>query len=100
MQSCRRWSSSAVSFKSTSPVFLELTARLAKSQPSWQEVQLLSPLQASIRFLPSMILAAILNLVTGLIVDKFPMIYLVLLSSALNALAPLLMIINSSKWPY
>lgn len=100
MPSCRRWSSSAVSCKSTSPAFLTEFAGLANGQPSWQEVQLLSPLQASIRFVPSMILAAILNLVTGLIVHKFPVIYLVLISSALGALAPLLMAINSPKWPY
>lgn len=73
---------------------------LANGQCSWQEVQSLSPLQASIRFVPSMILAVILNLVTGLIVDKFPMIYIVLISSALGALAPLLMAINSPSWPY
>ena len=47
-----------------------------------------------------MILAAILNLVTGLIVDRFPVIYLVLISSALGAIAPLLMAINSPSWPY
>ena len=73
---------------------------LADGQRSWQEVQLLSPLQASIRFLPSMILGAILNLVTGLIVDKLPVIYLLLISSALGAIAPLLMAINSPNWPY
>ena len=37
-----------------------------------------------------MILGAILNLVTGLIVDKFPEIYIVLVSAALAAVAPLL----------
>ena len=72
----------------------------ANSEYSWQEVQLLSPLQASIRFLPSMILATVLNLITGLIVDKIPVIYIVLLSSALGAIAPLLMAINSPDWPY
>lgn len=46
-----------------------------------------------------MILAAVLNLVTGLIVDKFPVIYLVLISPALGALAPLLMAVNSPEWP-
>ena len=70
------------------------------NQISWQEVQLLPPLQASIRFVPSMILAAVLNLVTGLIVDKFPVIYLVLISSGLGALAPLLMAVSSPSWPY
>ena len=47
-----------------------------------------------------MILAAILNLVTGLIVNKVPVIYLVLISSAFGALGPLLMAINSPHWPY
>ena len=47
-----------------------------------------------------MILGAILNLVTGLIVDKVPVVYIVLISSALGALAPLLMAINSPSWPY
>ena len=47
-----------------------------------------------------MILGAILNLVTGLIVDKIPVIYILLISSALGAIAPLLMAINSPNWPY
>lgn len=47
-----------------------------------------------------MVLAAILNLVTGLVVDKFPVVYLVLISSALGAVAPLLMAVNSPSWPY
>ena len=47
-----------------------------------------------------MVLAALLNLVTGLIVDKFPVIYLVLISSALGAVGPLLMAINTPSWPY
>lgn len=47
-----------------------------------------------------MILGAILNLVTGLVVDKFSVIYIILISSALGAVAPLLMAINSPRWPY
>ena len=82
------------------PVRLVDRTRLAKTSCSWQEVQLLSPTQASIRFLPSMPLGAILNLVTGLIVHKFPVIYIVLISSALGAFAPLLMAITSPRWPY
>ena len=73
---------------------------LANGQRSWQEIQSLSPLQASVRFLPSMLLGTMLNIVTGLIVDKFPVMYLVLISSALSAMAPLLMAINSPRWPY
>ena len=76
------------------------TTGLTNGERSWQEIQSLSPLQASVRFLPSMILGTILNIVTGLIVDKFPVMYLVLISSALSAIAPLLMAINSPRWPY
>lgn len=47
-----------------------------------------------------MILGAILNLVTGLLVDKLSVIYIILISSALGAVAPLLMAINSPRWPY
>ena len=71
------------------------TPGFTDDQPSWQEVQLLSPLQLSNRFLPSIPLAAILILVTGLIVEKFPVIWLVLISSTFGALAPLLMALNS-----
>ena len=47
-----------------------------------------------------MILGTVLNIVTGLIVDKFPVVYLVLISSALSAMAPVLMAINSPRLPY
>lgn len=47
-----------------------------------------------------MVLAAVLNLLTGLLVDQVPVIYLLIISSALGAIAPLLMAIVSPEWPY
>ena len=47
-----------------------------------------------------MLLAAALNLLTGAFVDKVPAMYLLLISSALGAIAPLLMAIVSPSWPY
>ncbi|MCJ1472988.1 hypothetical protein MMC13_001637, partial [Lambiella insularis] len=66
----------------------------------WQNVQQLPAIQTSIRFLPSMILAAVLNLVTGLVIHEISAIYLVLTSSAFGAISPLLMAINDANWPY
>ena len=47
-----------------------------------------------------MILAGLLNLATGLVVHKVPAIYLVVLSSILGAISPLLMAIVKAEWPY
>lgn len=47
-----------------------------------------------------MVLAAVLNLVTGLIVDKVSVLWLVLITTALGAAAPVLMAICSPNWPY
>lgn len=72
----------------------------ANNLNSWQNVQKLSALQASIRFLPSMIFAAILNILTGLVVHRVPAIYLVVISSIFGAIAPLLMAVIDAHWPY
>lgn len=66
----------------------------------FQEVQNLSALQTSIRFLPAMLLGAILNLTTGLVVHKVPAGYLILTASFLSAGSPLLMALINPSWPY
>jgi MFS family permease len=66
----------------------------------FQEVQHLSALQASIRFLPAMLLGALLNLTTGLFVHKIPALYLVLTASILSAGGPLIMALLPPTWPY
>ena len=66
----------------------------------FQEIQHLSALQTSIRFLPSVITGLILNVTTGLFAHKFRADYLVTISSLLSAVSPLLMALINPKWPY
>ncbi|CAH0025097.1 unnamed protein product [Clonostachys rhizophaga] len=66
----------------------------------FQEVQQLSALEASIRLLPSFIVAAFLNVGVGMFVHKVPVIWLVVGSSLLCALAPLLMAVIQPEWTY
>lgn len=63
-------------------------------------MQHLSALQASIRLLPSLVVGTILNLSTGLLVDKVSAFWLVTTSSVLCAGAPLLMALINPAWPY
>lgn len=67
---------------------------------SFQEVQHLSALQASIRLLPSLVVGTVLNLSTGLLIDKVSTFWLVTTSSILCAGAPLLMALINPTWPY
>ena len=66
----------------------------------FQEVQHLSAIQTSLRFLPAMLLGAVLNLTTGLVVHKIPAVYLVIACSILSAGGPLLMATINPQWTY
>lgn len=66
----------------------------------FQEVQGHSPLQASLRILPNMLLGIALNFLTGYFVNKVPAIYAVLISSVLCAGSPLLMAVIDPEWSY
>lgn len=66
----------------------------------FQQVQNPSALQASIRFLPSVILGAILNFTTGALVHRMSAFHLVIITSLLSAGAPLLMALIQPQWPY
>jgi nitrate/nitrite transporter NarK len=70
------------------------------SFPSFQEVQELSALQASLRLLPALIIGTILNLTTGLFVDKLPPLWVVTASSVICAVSPLLMAVAKPDEPY
>ncbi|KAH8819328.1 major facilitator superfamily domain-containing protein [Xylogone sp. PMI_703] len=59
----------------------------------FQEVQNLSPLGASIRILPSLIVGVLVQITTGIWIHRMPAFYLVLVSLILNSGAPLLMAI-------
>lgn len=66
----------------------------------FQQIQHTSPLFASLRLLPDLIIGAIINLSVGLFVDRLPARWLVAVSSLLCAGAPLLMALTKPKWPY
>lgn len=64
----------------------------------FQEVQSLSALQTALRFLPSVLSGAVINILTGFYAYKFRADYLVSVSTLLSAAAPLLMaLINPTE---
>ncbi|KAH7048320.1 aminotriazole resistance protein [Macrophomina phaseolina] len=66
----------------------------------FQEIQELSALQTSIRFLPNAILGIILSVATGLILHKFSAYWIVLLASVITAVSPALLALNDPDWSY
>lgn len=50
--------------------------------------------------LPSVVVGALMNLVTGLFVHKVPAIWIVTITSVLCASSPLLMAVIQPSWPY
>ncbi|EMC99772.1 hypothetical protein BAUCODRAFT_119348 [Baudoinia panamericana UAMH 10762] len=66
----------------------------------FQTIQSTTALRASLRLLPNLLVGAAVHLLTGLIVDRVPVLYAVLISSGLCALSPLLMAIVNPAWPY
>jgi len=66
-----------------------------------QQVQLLPAIQASIRFLPNILVGVALIPLWGAIMHKVPAYYLVLVPSVVTAVSPLLMAVikpTSSYW--
>ncbi|KAF4965731.1 hypothetical protein FSARC_6514 [Fusarium sarcochroum] len=66
----------------------------------FQEVQHLSALDAAIRILPSVVVGVALNFTTGLVVHKIPAIWLIVTTSVLTAISPLLMALTNPAWTY
>lgn len=66
----------------------------------FQQVQHLSALETSVRFLPAVILGAILNIVTGFVVHRVPAMQLIVFTTLGSAAAPLLMALIQPQWPY
>ncbi|EPS36792.1 hypothetical protein H072_9687 [Dactylellina haptotyla CBS 200.50] len=66
----------------------------------FQEVQELSALQTSIRIIPSLIVGAIAQLCTGLLIHRTSAFTLVLTSLIISSAGPLLMALINVKWPY
>ncbi|OJJ42468.1 hypothetical protein ASPZODRAFT_76869 [Penicilliopsis zonata CBS 506.65] len=66
----------------------------------FQNIQNSSALGASLRILPSLIAGALTNVSTGVFVNRMPVLWVVLGSSAASAAAPLLMAVIHPDWPY
>ena len=65
---------------------------------SFQEVQHLNPLDASIRFLPDLLFGVFLNIMTGLLVHKLPVMPLATTAAVFSAMSPLIMaVIDPTK---
>lgn len=67
---------------------------------SFQEVQHLSAIQASIRILPSLVVGALIQLCLGFFVHRIPAVWIVTVTSILCAGSPLLMAVIQPSWPY
>jgi MFS family permease len=66
----------------------------------FQDVQRTTALGASLRLLPNLLFGTVINLTIGLVVDRIPAAYAVVVSSGLCAGAPLLMALLNPAWPY
>ncbi len=66
----------------------------------FQQVQSLSPIQTSLRFLPMVVTGAGTNLLTGWLVKRVRADILVMVSAVVTGVAPLLMAIIQPGWPY
>lgn len=65
-----------------------------------QIVQKVSPLQASIRFLPQTIVGLALNVVLGICVHRVSSSYIIIGSGMISVGAPVLMALSSPSWVY
>jgi nitrate/nitrite transporter NarK len=66
----------------------------------YQEVQHLSPLSTSPRFLPMVLTGTATNIVTGMLVHRVNANKLVIAAAALTTVAPLLMALANPDWSY
>lgn len=67
---------------------------------SFQRVQLISPLEASIKLLPNVITGFIVNLLTGLTVQYFASYKLMAVASVVATVSPLIMAVIDPSWSY
>jgi ABC-type uncharacterized transport system permease subunit len=73
---------------------------LIRIKHSFQEVQMLSALQTSLRFLPTVVCGISANIATGFLVKNTKASYLVAGSSVFSAIAALLMAIVNPEWNF
>jgi hypothetical protein len=67
---------------------------------SFQNVQLINVIGTSLRFLPNVIIGIILNACTGLLVHRFRADHIVLVTSVVSGVSPLLMAVINPNWPW
>lgn len=67
---------------------------------SFQEVQGLSAVETSVRFIPNVIIGIVQTLTIGLVLHRTSVYWVVLISCLLTALSPLLMALNDPDWTY
>ena len=75
-------------------------AKKTNNMHSYQQVQHLSSIETAIRYLPNITAGSICNILTGLIVHRISVKYLVVAVSAICACAPLLMAVIDPTWPW
>ncbi|KAF2230368.1 integral membrane protein [Viridothelium virens] len=66
----------------------------------FQDVQLLTPIQTSIRFLPSVITGVLVNVIIGFVIHRIRANWIVFIAVAVTSLAPLLLALCNPSWTY
>ena len=67
---------------------------------SFQDVQNVSPIDTSLRILPTSIFGCILNLVTGRLIHLLPPVYPAIIATVLSSASPLIMVFVNPAWAY
>jgi hypothetical protein len=73
---------------------------VANVTDSFQEVQGLSAVETSVRFIPNVVIGIVQTLAIGLVLHRTSVYCVVLISCLLTALSPLLMALNDPDWTY
>jgi hypothetical protein len=73
---------------------------VANDNFSFQEVQGLSAVETSVRFIPNVVIGIVQTLAIGLVLHRISVYWVVLISCLLTALSPLLMALNDPNWTY
>lgn len=76
--------SSSLSLSSSSRIY-------PLTRASFQQVQGASALKASLQVVPSLLAGALTSIATGIFVHRMPVLWMLLVSSAMSTVAPLLM---------
>ncbi|EOD51795.1 putative fad-dependent pyridine nucleotide-disulfide protein [Neofusicoccum parvum UCRNP2] len=66
----------------------------------FQEIQDLSALQTSIRFLPNVVAGIILTIIIGMVLHKYSAYWIVVSVSLFSAISPMLLAITKPEWSY